>query len=177
MSHKDALHILTINYMNFIKNSEENINSIKMAYRLACKKYHPDRNPAGLEMMKLVNVAYESLGDILKGSPFDNSIKFEKEGTENYGDKINDALNAIITFGLTIEICGSWIWVSGDTKPYKDILKESGFKWAPIKKMWHFRPDEYKSFNRGKWNMDKIRNKYGSSDVKNKSYSRLGNNA
>lgn len=180
MNHKDALHILSINFNEFISGEdtdrEKIISKIKYCYRAACSEYHPDRNPAGLEMMKLVNMAYDSLSDILKGFPFDTSVKFEQEGTEHYGERINEALNAIINLGLNIEICGSWIWVGGDTRQHKNILKESGFKWAPKKMMWNFRPSEYKSYSRGKYDMDQIRSKYGSSNVKNKSYNRLGDN-
>ena len=32
--------------------------SHNQAYRKACMKYHPDRNPSGEHMMKLVNAAY-----------------------------------------------------------------------------------------------------------------------
>jgi curved DNA-binding protein CbpA len=166
MNHNDALHILNL-------TSVTTIDKIKLAYRKACSQYHPDRNPAGLEMMKIVNAAYDALEDVLAGGQFDRSVKNEKEGAEEYGEQINAALNAIINLGLTIEICGSWIWVSGDTRTFKDTLKNAGFKWAPKKMMWHFRPAEYKSFNRGKWNMDKIRETHGSTTIRNRSFQQL----
>ena len=34
---------------------------------------------------------------------------------------------------ITIELIGSWIWVSGDTREIKEKLKEIGFKWASKK--------------------------------------------
>ena len=34
---------------------------LKTAYKKAAFKYHPDRNPGGLEMMKAVNQAYKPL--------------------------------------------------------------------------------------------------------------------
>lgn len=171
MNHNDALHILGIEMSS---SDTDYIGIIKIAYRQACSKYHPDRNPAGLEMMKLINAAYSSLSDVLNGAQFDKSVSKEyKEGLENYGQDINAALMAIINLGLQIEVCGSWVWVSGDTKPHKETLKVAGFKWAPKKRMWHFRPADYKSFNRGKWDMDKIRSKHGSNIIKNKSFTQL----
>lgn len=169
MNHNDALHILGLTMGNMT-----NAESIKYAYRRCCSQYHPDRNKAGLEMMKLVNAAYAALEDVINGAPFDKSAKRENlSGEENYGEEINEALNKIINLGLEIEVCGSWIWVSGDTRPHKDVLKEAGFKWAPKKEMWHFRPNDYKSFNRGTWDMEKIRDKHGSHIIKNKTFTRL----
>ena len=45
------------------------------------------------------------------------------------------------------------------------ILKEHGFYWAPKKKMWYWRADEFKSYGRKSTSMNDIRNKYGSSKV------------
>ena len=102
---------------------------IKTAYRQASMKYHPDRNPAGTEMMKLVNEAYAVLKD------FSGDVK---EQQADYGDLLNEALNAIINISsLSIEICGAWVWVSGNTKDHRAALKEAGYKWASKKKLWY----------------------------------------
>lgn len=94
----------------------------KATYRSACKKYHPDLNPAGEEMMKIVNQAFEVLKD------YTGEIKQEQS---DYGDLLNDALNRVLGLsGLMIEICGSWVWVTGETRQHKDLFKTAGFKWA-----------------------------------------------
>lgn len=127
---------------------------IKIAYRNASKKYHPDINPAGGEMMKLVNAAYDILKD------YSGAIK---EQSTDYGDNLNAALNSIFGLsGLIIELCGAWVWVTGTTQQHRAQLKESGFKWASKKKAWYFRPEEFRSRSRGKATLDDIRTKYGS---------------
>ncbi len=126
----------------------------KKAHREACKKYHPDINPAGEEMMKLVNEAYEALKD------YQGDVK---EQQTEYGEALNDALNAVFNVpGLIIEVCGAWVWVTGDTKPHRERLKDAGYKWASKKKSWYFRPANYQSRGRGNSSMDEIRAKYGS---------------
>ena len=55
-----------------------------MAYRRAAAKYHPDHNPAGLEMMKLVNVAYDTLKD------YEGDIE-SPESNNDYGEALNAA--------------------------------------------------------------------------------------
>ena len=162
LTHKDALNILGLQMaVNFVE--------IRAAYRAACSKYHPDRNPAGLEMMKLVNAAYEAL----ENYDYLTAAKEAENVTTDLGDEMNAALNAVIGLGLTIELCGSWIWVSGDTKPHKDVLKAAGYHWAPKKCMWHWRPADYKSFSRGKYTMDEIRAAHGSTSVKPRAYKQL----
>jgi len=159
MNIQDALKVLGI-------TGEYNPESIKAAYRKACSIYHPDRNQAGLEMMKLVNQAYEALKN-------ERGEAKDTEGTQRYGEAINAALNAIMGLGLEIEICGAWIWLHGDTKPHKEIIKNAGFMWAPKKKLWYFRPADYKSRGRGKFSMDEIRATHGSQKVSEKERSKL----
>lgn len=152
ISHKDALKILGC-------SANDNFDTIKWYYRRACAKYHPDRNYAGTEMMKLVNASYASLQDYVPGTL--SSID-KRDWSVDQGDKLNAALNAIIDLaGINIEICGSWIWVSGDTKTHKDVLKQTGFKYAPQKKMWSYCAGR-RTTSRGRFSMDDIRTRHGS---------------
>lgn len=79
---------------------------VKKAYRLAAAKYHPDRNPAGLQMMQAINLAYETLKD------FTGSLESGVEsGAESFDETLNVILNKIITMqGVEIEVCGAWVW-------------------------------------------------------------------
>ena len=61
-------------YENLKVTRDAPIEVIRAAYRSLCQKYHPDRN-AGSEtatqMMKLLNVAYETLTDLAKRQQYD----------------------------------------------------------------------------------------------------------
>jgi curved DNA-binding protein CbpA len=157
MNKYDALKILGVQDTTITEEI------VKTAYRNASLKYHPDRNPAGNEMMKLVNEAK----DALKSETFPFDFKIE-EGY-NYGEEINAALNKIINLhGLVIEVCGAWVWVSGNTKEHWPTLKEAGFKFSPPKKLVYFRPF-YASSRRYKkdgLSMDEIRGKYGADNIR-----------
>lgn len=160
MSHMEALKILGL-------PKSVDFDTVKKAYRTSCMKYHPDRNPAGTEMMKLINNAYDALQDYVPIGDFENEAE-----VNNLSDELNSALNAVIGLGLTIEICGSWIWVSGDTRPHRAVLKESGYRWAPKKLMWSFCGGE-RTTSRGKFSMDDIRTRHGSTTVKSRENVRL----
>jgi hypothetical protein len=64
--------------------------------------------------------------------------------------------------GITIELIGRWLWISGNTIAYKAELKSAGFWWAPKKQMWYFRPEGMKSNKHDPLDINAIRNKYGS---------------
>ena len=64
--------------------------------------------------------------------------------------------------GVSVELCGSWLWVTGDTRANKDALKAAGCKWASKKMMWYWHPGEYQRHGKKPMSMDYIRTKYGS---------------
>jgi hypothetical protein len=156
MKNDDALMILGL-------KADSSQDEIKTAYRRACLKYHPDRNPAGLEVMKLVNVAYESL----QGYDGKGTGATETNPPDDYGEILNTAINAVISLdGIIIEVCGLWIWLTGNTFKHKEVIKNAGFRWSKPKTAWYFRPEENKGRNRGKsWELDKIKEVYGSHTV------------
>lgn len=163
MKIQDALNTLAIS------ETPVTLEMVKEAYRAAAKKYHPDIYPASEETMKIVNGAYGSLCE----TQFPISNTFETDASD-YGSELNHALNKIIIYlDLQIEICGSWVWVSGNTKERKDILKEAGFRYSGPKKMWCFRPNSDRKKYRGTRSIDDIRNVYGSKRVKTATRHRL----
>jgi len=109
-------------------------------------------------MMKLINAAYEVLKNTQTLTVDENATLAE------YPEILNKVLNEINTLdSLVIEVCGLWVWVTGNTKIHKDTLKEQGFKWAKNKASWFYRPETAKSRNRYKpWDMEQIRDAYGS---------------
>ena len=153
MNINDALNLLSL-------TSPATQAEIKKAFKAASLKFHPDRNPAGAQMMIAINAAYESL----KGLGENVEAKSDFKET-NYAEELNEVLNSLLVLeGLILEICGNWIWISGDTKQHKKALGKDGLKcfWSNPKKMWYYRPAEYKSLNRKSQSMDKIRSSWGS---------------
>lgn len=142
---------------------------IKLAYKRKAKEYHPDRNSAGLEVMQMINEAYTTLKDEVSVTSDDSNISMD-----SYTEEFSDAISAIVHLdNLIIEVCGTWCWVSGDTKTHKDALKEAGFKWAFKKKMWYFRPDSAKGRSYGSSSIEDIRATYGSVGVKVQAQARV----
>jgi hypothetical protein len=92
-------------------------------------------------------------------------LKFSKQSEESRLDfkQYPGVISQIIGFkNITIEMCGNWIWLSGNTFRYRKALKKIGFLFADKKKLWYWRPNDYKSANQKPKTMEYIRKKYGS---------------
>lgn len=61
--------------------------------------------------------------------------------------------------GLEVKVAGSWVWVSGDTRPHRAELKAAGLRWAPKKGKWYLRGRP--AFSRRGMPWDYIARKYG----------------
>ena len=132
------------------------INEAKKVYKTLAKKLHPDVGGSE-EEFKLLNAIYNDF--IENKIYFSNDFKIELD--------LEKIISQILYFeNITIELVGSWIWLSGDTKEIKDKLKELGFKWASKKKMWYY--GEMKGKSHGEKSIDEIKDKYGSKTFKKK---------
>ena len=144
-------------YFNNPKTAEE----LKSEYRKLAMKYHPDRGGSE-EIMKEINREYDELFPRLK------NLHTNKDG-ETYTKETNEAPNYfkdIITAlmrmnGVTVEVIGSFIWVSGNTKAHRDELKKLGFKWHSKKECWFKAPEGYRRSGKKDYSMDDIRGMYG----------------
>ena len=97
-----------------------------------------------------------------------NNKNFEKENLP-IADIINKIAKLLDSDEIEIEIVGSWLWISDDSKQYKNEIKEAGFRFSGAKKMWFYCcKTEYKA-SKTNIDIDKLRLKYGSEILKNKS--------
>ena len=139
----------------------EGINEAKKIYKQLAKKLHPDVGGSD-ELFKMLNSIYTNI--LENGIYFSNEFEFDLE--------IEKIISQILHYeNIIIEVVGSWIWLSGDTKKIKDKLKDLGFKWASKKKMWYY--GEMKGKSHGEKSLDEIKDKYGSKTFKKKENEKL----
>jgi len=145
--------------LGILKPKDESSSGLKSAYRQAAKKFHPDVNPNSLEMMKLVNAAYACLKESLG--------KWHISETPS-GPSLTDAMQSIFDKikrfeGVTGEVCGTWLWVSGKTYRYRTEIKAAGMRWAKNKEKWYWHADDgYRKKSKRTLAMDEIRQLFGS---------------
>lgn len=144
---------------NFFSNCNS-LEEVKRRYKELAMLHHPDRG-GDTATMQEINNEYES---ICKNPIFNFAAQSEQDQEEfiRYPEIINQIIGLQ---GIIIELIGNWIWLSGNTYPFRGRLKEIGFYFAPKKVMWYFRPPEYKSTNHSPKTIEYIRAKYGSDTV------------
>ncbi len=144
---------------NFFSNCNS-LEEVKRRYKELAMLHHPDRG-GDTATMQEINNEYES---ICKNPIFNFAAQSAQDQEEfiRYPEIINQVIGLQ---GIIIELIGNWIWISGNTYPFRSRLKEIGFYFAPKKVMWYFRPLEYKSTNHSPKTIEYIRAKYGSDTV------------
>ena len=170
--------------IKIIRPEGDTIEILKKAYRVLALKYHPDKNPIGLEMMKLINNAYELLRSNIgawtttsyhKTKRKDMSRDVSDDSSWEFGPSVTDEIEKIYEkvkhwYGIEIELIGDWMWIFGETGKYAMKLAFIGFNYSKYRDGWYYIPKEMRN---KKWNgkrkdaseytlMDDIRTSFGS---------------
>lgn len=141
------------------------LDELKKEYRRLAMLHHPDRG-GDAETMKAINAEYEHRHDELLGD-YNAAHSAEYQKHETAAEFIRIVEELIKLDGLEIELCGSWLWIGGDTRPHKDELKAIGCRWASKKCLWYWHPsDAAPKHYRGRSTMGEIREKYGSTLIR-----------
>ena len=159
--------------MTYFKNINT-LEQLRKQYKELLKIHHPD-NGGNVANMQEINAEYDRLFKVLKDRHESKSAdgqdttaktdfnNMKYDFTEDA--RLREMLNKIIAFeGITIEICGSWIWAF-DSYIYHKELKELGFKYASKKKAWYWHSEAFRKKSPKTLSMEDIRNYYGSTEV------------
>ena len=148
--------------MQYFQNCQTLDEAKKEYFRLA-KIHHPDKGGDTAIFQEIVNQfeAFKPKSEKFKGES-------EQWNAKEYSAIIEELIKIPV---IEVEICGSWIWIGGDSKPYKDLIKavpvgdsyKRGF--SGNKSMWYFSPTGYRKLSKKTIPIDAIRSYYGSERV------------
>lgn len=140
------------------------IDEAKSRHRELCKEHHPDHG-GDAERFKEMQAQFEAF---LKGYRYysDRTGKQSKEREQHINNTMRDVIRQIIHMEeCTIEIIGSWIWITGATWLYKDELKALHFWFSGKKKAWYWNGSDRKRKVRGMFTLDQVREMWGTQEL------------
>lgn len=126
-------------------------DDIRAEYRRLAMANHPDRG-GDTATMQAINLAYEAALKACSGQSFRRAQPTDdgretwtytyNEATEReLMEAINRVLNAVAHVqDVAVTLVGTWIWITGNTRPVKDGLKSAGCWWNSRRSSWNWHP-------------------------------------
>ena len=141
------------------------LEELRKEYHRLAMQFHPDREGGDLKTMQAINLQYEKLTKKLINSHEDYSDD-RKDWEMFVSEELMVTIGRILNLpGITIELIGSWIWVTGLTHAVKETLKAEGFKFSPPKTAWYFHCGDYIKKDNVLRSMDELRNLWGHKEI------------
>lgn len=141
------------------------LEELKKEYRRLAMIHHPDHG-GDTATMQAINGEYSEAFARLKNQH--NAAADEAHQTTETPEEFIAIISQLLRFpSLIVELCGSWLWITGETYGIKDQLKAAGCRWSSSKKAWYWHhPEEGHRWHKGTATMSDIRTKYGSQTYK-----------
>lgn len=151
------------------------VAEIKKEYRLLVFQYHPDATGTDTnKTMAKINAAYHDALSRCDGQPqrgtdgVDRTYNYNSATEQAIMDKVAETLSRrIISGNVNLDLIGLWLWVTGDTKPVKETLKELGYRWHSKRTCWYWKPYASRTRYNGKASLSDLAAIYGSRSFRN----------
>ena len=99
-------------------NHPRTLEELKKQYKKLAVQHHPDLGGSTADMQE-INAEYDVLFEKLKNvrTNAEGKTYTTKEETTETPDEYKEIIEKLIHLnGIDIEICGSWLWITGDTR-------------------------------------------------------------
>jgi len=156
--------------MGYFKPIPETLDELKSAYRKLAMQHHPDVGGDGETMKAIIN-EYEALFNRVKSFHRNKDGKIYEKETNETPEEFRDIIEALFKIKMAdvdIELIGSFIWLTGNTKPYKEEIKALKFRWSQNKTAWYLPPEGYRRRSRKHYDLEEIRTMFDSEIIREK---------
>lgn len=155
------------NVMTAYFNNTMDVTEIKKTFLRLVHKNHPDKGGDTATMQEINRQYAEALkgnhGKTFVGTDdktrtyWYNSVK-----EQEIIDKINELFAADLSDDVEIVLIGSWIWVTGNTKPNRKALKACKMRWHSKRNAWYYHTKQsYRTHYNSKVSLNDLANAYG----------------
>lgn len=140
---------------------------IKRKFRDLAMENHPDMGGDNETMRVILEQYHAALagvnGQVSQGNDGkEHTYHYNEVNEQAVADKIQELLKLRMQ-GVDIALVGTWVWVSGNTKPHKASLGKNGLglRWHGKRKMWYFNPHPYRGRYNRRASFGDLADKYG----------------
>jgi len=143
----------------------ETLEELKAQYRKLAMEHHPDKG-GDTEEMKAINAEYDALFTLLKDvhKTKDGETYTARQPTAETSEYFKALIDELMRMDdIVIEVIGCFVWVTGNTKPYREQLRALRFQWHSKKIAWYLKPEDYRKKSRKDYDLEEIRHMYGTS--------------
>lgn len=148
-------------YFTNCKTAED----LKQEYKRLAKMLHPDCNrgkDTTAEFQKM-QAEFDEVWIYLKNIHVNKDGESYTKETDEKAADFREMINALLKIkGINVEMCGSWLWITGDTKNAKEKLKALNCRWSRNKGAWYYHFGAYHKTSKKSMSLEAIRFMYGS---------------
>ena len=153
---------MNIKYFTGCKTLEQ----LKREYKRLAKLHHPDCGGDDATMAA-INAEFDELSKRLPRETATGETYQPREEEREAPEKFREAVAATLNMdGVTVELCGAWLWVTGNTYPHRDRLKGAGYRFSKNKVAWYWHDENSVSHSKKRYSLDEIRLMHGSETIK-----------
>lgn len=139
----------------------------KKLYHELVKKFHTDNGGTDETVIKEINIEFSAWWKDHKNLHYsaDKHEEYTQE-TEETAEEFIEIISKLSHMqGIAVELCGTWLWITGNTYPYREELKVLGARFSSTKKAWYYACGLGRK-HRGTKTMKQIRLEFGSRKMK-----------
>jgi len=136
------------------------VEEIKKKYRRLAMLHHPDRG-GSVDIMQEINRQYQEALRLCDRQTNDEGFTYYYD--ETVESKIMDTIDSLLKLRMDdveINLIGVWIWITGETKPYKEQLKGLKCRWHSKRVAWYWHNQKRRT-KRSEKKLAQIAEKYG----------------
>lgn len=163
--------------INILRPDPPSMDGLKKSYRRKSLEYHPDRNPHGLEMMKLINLAYEVLVEHPNFWMSDVSHDYSRFTERPLDEEMQRIIDKVKRWpDVEIEIIGSWLWIKTRPTDLRFSVRFSflGLGYSKKRQAWYWHPPDFEfSDHKSEMSMNDMRRAFGSRKIKNEPWRQI----
>lgn len=148
------------------------VEAIKALYKALAKQHHPDLG-GDTETMKAINAQYLEALKAMNGKESAGSdgkahqYYYNQEAEQAVMDKLRDLQSLRMPDSIKIALIGTWIWVRGEARPFKEQLKALNCRWSGEKESWYFHSGPYRRSGKKGGSFGSMAMKYGYKEFAN----------